>query len=316
MKKLVLIVLILVGSMVLMPISVYAQENSVEENLTDKEKKSSIKALNEKYILKKTVTAGEPFDWDYTSIEILNIGNETATIKDIKKSQFFVKDASYKLSDTSIDKDKINVLGNLPVSLKPGESTKFDITSDEKSVQAGIYSGKLILLGNFDALDVNIDVIIKQNPHELMTYTVIGIIIASVLSFILKIGMNYWINPPAIKQDKGLKKFGKCLFVSASQLTMAETRKPTVKIELTRTDHIHQITETEKKESDTEEKSGPGKILLQAGYSVAVALAAIPVTLFAQGVLTGDPVIDNGIAVGIGASLYGTKDLIGELKTS
>lgn len=298
------------------PISTHAQENS-NDNVTEKEKKSAIKALNEKYLLKKTVTAGEPFDWDFTSIEILNIGNETAIIKDIKKSQFFVKDESYKLSDTSIDRDSVDVISTLPVSLKPGESVQFDVTSNEKSKMAGVYSGKLIVLGNFDALDVDLDVVIKQDPEELMGYSVIGIFVAGILSFLLKFGVNYWNNSPSIQNKKKRKSIGQCIFVSASQLTMAETRKSNLEVNVRLFDpNTHECIKEETKKSDDELKNKPGKILLQIGYSIAVALVAIPVTLFAQGSLTGDPVLDSGIAVGIGASLYGTKDLVGELKKS
>lgn len=281
-------ILILSALIVLTPITAYSQETT--SPLQEEEKQSKISVLNENHSIRKMVNLGDKFNWDFTTAEIVNIGNETAIIKEIKKSQFFLKNESYKLSKLSIDSDSIFTNAQLPISIEPRESTKIKITSDVTSKLSGTFSGKLLLMGNFEPQDVKLDVIIKQNPEELMGFTVMGIVFAGFLSFMLKIGINYFKDEKGKSRKEKASKVKDSAFISLFQFTVKETKE-------------EEVTKPE-----------PGKILLQLGYSMVVALVAIPATLFVQGVLTGNPNFDSFIAIGIGAGIYGSKDLIGELK--
>ena len=291
--------------------------------------------------------------FDYTSksptesFQLFNIGEETAQIRDVVIGEMILKEQSSRsiapeyLSQVFTSSNDCN-------QIKKYEETTVNITRDTFPEFAGSWTGKILILGyNFEPVEMDLELIVKHNPFELISFSIFGALIAVSFGFFMtwrslelkqsnevkekmtllnhlnehikkinnlrnKVAPDEWSE---IREDHRtvVHNVGRRISNITKDLEQKYTQIENSLLHSQEMFNNHEeLSLLEPKEWDAVKlKDIPSKELQITNiiFAIIAIVAAIPLTIFATDYFLGVPVTDILIAIGIGFSVYRTKDL-------
>lgn len=281
------------------------------------------------------------------SFQLFNISNETAQIKKLVVGELVAKEQPSK----SVAPEFLSTIFDAAISNKcisKYSDSNASVTKNLFLELSGTWTGKVFVFGyNFEPVEIDLELIVKHDPIELIGFTLFGISIA--------VGFGFFITWHSLSLAKGNEVDSKMRLLRhvnghIKQINKLRNNKPsdqwneilenhltvlhdvgrnisfiTEDIETTYRDLEHSLSNNQEiannnkelelikpKGWDPEQLKEVPKDALSLSNLVFALIAisvAVPLTLFSKDYLLGIPVVDVIISMGIGFSIYRAKDL-------
>lgn len=318
-------------------------KNEISELKTSKMKPSTSKML---FIETNSVFYTPPQS-STESFQMINISNETAIIREIVVGELIAKEQPTKSTAPEIISTSFSSTHDN--CIKMFSDSEITITRDSFPEYSGTWTGKILVLGyNFEPVEIELELIVKHEPIELIGFTIFGISIAIGFGFFMtwhtlslkKRNTTANIIKEIDHLNDHVQNINKLRNYAATRTWEQFVEKHNIWIHQIETDpskipegmekeYVNMenslkgnsntfenelnLTKIKKPEGWDPEQFGkvPREELQSSNFIFALIaiVASVPLSLFTTDYFIGIPAFDVIIAMGIGFSIYRTKDL-------